>query len=146
MNNTVDPTTIGAFVTVILAFLGVAKIMLNQSTRDREADRKERIESAEADRHERRILAEAINKMADPKVNGNERVAQASERQAEESKQRNGHLGEMILEQGKQTAKLIELSVNKTIKGVQNIKTQHVHDQKVDNTTVINEIVTNKGE
>ena len=40
----VDPTTIGAFVTVILAFLGVAKVMLNQAVKDREADRKERVD------------------------------------------------------------------------------------------------------
>ncbi len=48
MASSVDPTTIGAFVTIILAFLGVAKIMLNQATKDREADRQERLRLANA--------------------------------------------------------------------------------------------------
>lgn len=70
---------VGSFVTVILAFLGIAKLMLNQATKDRDADRKERKE-----------LSQAITAMA----KSGAKVAEATARSADEAKQRNGHLGE----------------------------------------------------
>lgn len=82
-NTAPDASTIGAFVTIILAFLGVAKIMLGQATKDREADRKERIK-----------LSEAIGRMAD----SNKEIAKATRRGADEAKQRNGHLGEQNIQ------------------------------------------------
>lgn len=141
----IDPTTIGAFVSVILAFLGVAKIMLNQASKDREADRQERIR-----------LAEAIQLMADNSGKNADNMGKLAKYTKEgnvQSAQRNGHLGEqnenivkMILSSNEQTAQLADIAVKNIITGVQNIKTQHIHDQKVDNATVINETVTNKGE
>lgn len=73
------PLVIGAFVTLIGGFFALAKVMLNQASRDREADRKERTH-----------LAAAITLMA--KNSG--KVAAATTKGAEEAKQRNGHLGE----------------------------------------------------
>lgn len=94
------PVVVGAFVTIIGGFLAVAKIMLNQATKDREADREERLK-----------LAQAIEHMAD----NSGRVARASERSAKEAQIRNGHLGEQsakiaeIVTQGNElTAKIVE--------------------------------------
>lgn len=123
MASSVDPTTIGAFVTIILAFLGVAKIMLNQATKDREADRQERLR-----------LANAIEKMADPTVNGNQQIADGITRQAEESAERNGHLGELIIQQGEQTQKIADMAVDKIVSqvSVQNVEHQHIKDSVVE--------------
>jgi hypothetical protein len=77
MDNT--GTVLGAFVTVILALSGIGTLMLKQSTKDRDADRKERKE-----------LSLAIAAMAKSST----KVAEATERSANEAKQRNGHLGE----------------------------------------------------
>jgi hypothetical protein len=82
------PVVVGAFVTIIGAFLGIAKIMLNQATKDRESDRKERL-----------ALSAAIQLMA---KNSGE-VAKATMQGAAEAKQRNGHLGEQNI----QIAKLV---------------------------------------
>lgn len=70
----VDPTTIGAFVTVILAFLGVAKVMLNQAVKDREADRMERIE----DRKEFNKTLTSLNVAIDKNTEKLEKTAQVS--------------------------------------------------------------------
>lgn len=61
-------TVLGAFVTVILAAFAIAKVMLKQASRDRDADRDERL-----------LLAQAIGRMAD-----------SSSRIADEAKERNG--------------------------------------------------------
>ena len=82
------------------------------------------------DRDERIALAAAIKDMADPEKNGNERVATALERQADESKERNGHLADISVENKNQILTAINgLTINK----------QTVHHQ-----TVENEIVKNK--
>ena len=136
MTEGVDATTIGAFVTIILAFLGVAKIMLNQATKDRDADREERIR-----------LAHAIEKMAENSGKVAEKMGKVAEYTKEgnvQSAQRNGHLGELIIESGKQTEKLADMAVSKIIEGVLHVETQHVHDQKIDKSTVKNEIIENE--
>lgn len=125
---------------MLVAFYALIKFILNQAEKDRAADRAERQQ-----------LAKAISAMADPDINGNTRIADGIERQANESKERNGHLGEMITEQSKQTAKLTEMAVAKVIEGVQNITTQNVIKQNVKQSTVKdetieNEVVKNKGD
>lgn len=109
----VDPTTIGAFVTIILAFLGTAKIMLTQADKERQADRVEREKFAKAIEHM------AIN--SGKVVTTNELIAQAVIRQADESKQRNGHLGEQsqmiadLVTQGNETHHEILNRLNKSV-------------------------------
>lgn len=85
---------VGAFVTVTGGFFAIAKIMLNQAAKDRDADRAERA-----------ALNDAIKEMAVAST----KVADATERTAEEAKTRNGHLGD----QGVQLAKLV-VQGNKT--------------------------------
>lgn len=67
-------------------------------------------------------LAKAIDKMADPKTNGNERIAKATELAAMQSEKRNGHLGELIVD-----------SKNQILTSI-----QHVDKQEVENQTIKN--------
>lgn len=108
---------------MLTGFYGIAKLMLVQATKDREADRAERIR-----------LATAIEKMADPVVNGNERIANGIEKQANESAERNGHLGELILAQGEQTQKIADIAVKKIVAsvGVQHVDKQEVAHQHIE--------------
>jgi seryl-tRNA synthetase len=71
--------TLTAFGAMIAGFYGIARLMLSQASKDRDADR-----------NERELLAKSIIKMA----KASEKVATATERSANEAKQRNGHLGE----------------------------------------------------
>lgn len=112
----------GAFVSVVAGFLAVAKIMLNQASKDRDADRDERI-----------LLSNAIERMAKASEKGHERVASAVERQANESKERNGHLGELIVEQGKMTKEIADSAVNSI---VSQVNVQHVDKQEVKHQVV----------
>ena len=76
---------IGAFVTVVGGFLAVAKIMLAAATKEREADRLERVE-----------LSKAIERMAQASAD----VATATVKSAKEAKQRNGHLADQTVKLG----------------------------------------------
>lgn len=89
-----DPTMIGAFVTVILAFLGVAKIMLNQAVKDREADRKERI----VDRQEFNKTLTSLNLAIDRNSEKSEKSMQASRELVIFMKRLNGTLPKTIEE------------------------------------------------
>lgn len=90
----VDPTTIGAFVTVILAFLGVAKVMLNQAVKDREADRMERIE----DRKEFNKTLTALNVAIDRNSAKSEESIQVSRELSTFMKRLNGTLPRAVEE------------------------------------------------
>ncbi len=113
MDNT---TVIGAFVTVILAFLGIARLMLSQATKDREADRKERKE-----------LSIAIALMA----KNSSKVAEATVRSADEAKQRNGHLAELVVQSTEAARVLAEKATETIVAAV-----QHVDVQKVEHQTI----------
>lgn len=112
---------IGAIVTIITGFGVIAKIMLNQASKDRDADREERKE-----------LVMAIKDMA----GATGRVADATKQGADEAKQRNGHLAELIIRSKKDTEVLANKAVEKisakidsqTIKE-QNVIHQHVKDK-----------------
>lgn len=127
MNDT--PTVIGAFVTVILAFLGITKFMLNQATKDREADRQERKE-----------LSKAIASMA--KNTGEQTVAiregtEATNRGADEAKERNGHLAELIIQSTENTRAIAETATNSVIDAVQHVELQKVEHQTVAKAEII---------
>jgi len=113
-----DTTTIGIFAGVVISFLGIAKVMLNQATKDREADRKERKE-----------LSLAISLMA---KNSN-KVAEATVRSADEAKQRNGHLAELVMQSNENTRVLAEKATKDIIAAV---GMQHIDVQKVEHQTV----------
>lgn len=115
---------IGAFVTIIGGFGAIAKIMLTQSAKDRDSDRDERLR-----------LSAAIEHMAQ----NSSKVAEATVRTADEAKQRNGHLAELIEQSKENTKALAESATNQIITAftaVQNVKHQHVEQQTVEHETV----------
>lgn len=83
---------LGAFAGMLLGFYGIAKIMLLQASKDRDADRSERKE-----------LSQAIKDMA----GASGRVADAAVKSATEAEQRNGHLAELVLQGNDSTAKIL---------------------------------------
>lgn len=98
---------IGAFVAVVTGFLAVAKIMLSAASKEREADRLERIElrkSIDRSNEVHQLVARASNA-----------VATATIKAAKEAEQRNGHLSEQTIKvsqigerQAKLTQKIID--------------------------------------
>lgn len=124
---------LGILAGMLIGFYALLKFVLAQAEK-----------TAEADREERKELAKAIKDMADPEKNGNKAIADGIVRQADESAQRNGHLGTLILEQGKQSKAIAEGAVAEVIKGVQNIQTQNVIKQNVKNSTVKDETIENE--
>lgn len=118
MNN--DSTaTLTVFAGMIAVFFGFATLMLKQATKDRDADRKDRKE-----------LSNAIQSMAKSGL----RQAEATERSADEAKQRNGHLAELVTESTKTTQTLAEngiANIIATVHATQKVNTQQVEHQIV---------------
>lgn len=113
---------LGLFAGVVAGFIGLANVMLKQSTKDREADRLERKE-----------LSEAIQRMA----KSSDKVAEATVRGANEAKQRNGHLGELVMESAKTNQKLAESATGTIISAIasfQKVDTQKVEHQIIAHT------------
>lgn len=111
---------VGAIVTIVGSFLGVAKIMIGYSQKESIANREERTKFAEAVER----MALGMEKVADT----NRDIATATKRGADEAKERNGHLAELTIQ-----------SKNDTLKAIKHLTTQHV-----DNQVVNNEFVNNK--
>lgn len=109
---------IGAFGTMIGGFYAIARVMLNQASKDREADREER-----------KAFIESIDNMAGSNVKIAEELAKGNR----ESAERNGHLGELIIKQGEVTKAIADKSVEKIISSV---KVQNVDKQNVEHQTV----------
>ena len=102
---------------MLAGFFAIAQIMLKQSSKDRESDRKERKE-----------FSEAIKDMA----KASKMVAAETKKGNEEAKIRNGHLGEQNI----QIAELVKSSKEDMLKAVHNVKEQHVEHQTVEKETV----------
>lgn len=102
---------------MLAGFFAIAQIMLKQSSKDRESDRKERQQ-----------LAVAIQKMAE----ASKMVAKETRKGNEEARIRNGHLGEQNI----QIAELVKSTKEDMLKAVQNVKVQHVEHQTVDEEIV----------
>lgn len=91
---------LGSFVAMLGGFFAIAKVMLNQASKDRQAERVER----DADRQERKELSKAIQDMA--RAAG--RQADATVRSADEAEQRNGHLAELVTQNGKVCSEILD--------------------------------------
>jgi hypothetical protein len=123
----------GLFATMLAGFYGITQVILKQSKSERDSDR-----------DERKLFVAAIENMAASSgrvADTNQDIASAVTKQAVESAERNGHLGEMITEQSKQTAALTEMAVAKVIEGVQNVTTQNVIKQNIKQSNVKEETV-----
>ena len=95
---------LGAFGGMLAGFYAIARVMLKQAAKDRDAERAER----DADRQERKELAKAIQDMA----GASGRVADATVKAAVEAETRNGHIAEMVLAGNKVCVKILD-KVNK---------------------------------
>ena len=109
---------VGAMVTIIGGFGVIAKLMLAQASKDRDADRAERKE-----------LALAIQHMAE----NSQKVAEATERGAQEAKDRNGHLGEqtaIVAEIGRKNNVMTARILNRLEKSEETLK-RNTKDAKI---------------
>lgn len=85
----------------------------------------------------RQIAAKAYDKSTKALSKSLDRVAHATERAADEAKQRNGHLGELLVQNNETIIKLAD----RNLKAYQNVKTQNVGTQNVKTATVDEEVV-----
>src|SRR5665213_3118635 len=85
--------TLTAFGAMMAGFFAISRLMLNQSSKDREDDRAERREGINASRN----MAKAFT-----------RVAEATEKAGSEAKMRNGHLGALVNQGNIMTAKIVD--------------------------------------
>jgi hypothetical protein len=115
---------LGAFVTMLVGFYALAKLMLGQAVKDRDADRNERLR-----------LADAIEKMAENSGKNAENMGKLAEYTKEgnaQSEVRNGHLGELILKQGEQMQTIAEKSTERVVTAVQTIHSQHIEHAHIE--------------
>jgi len=123
---------IGAFVTIIGGFGAIAKIMLNQSAKDRDADRDERIKLTTAIEN----MAQSNAKVAEVTDRGFDKLSKETAKQSQQAEQRNGHLAELVMQSTETNKALAESSTAQIITAVQNVKEQHVKHQTVEHETV----------
>lgn len=102
---------------MLTGFYAIAKIMISQSTKERDDDRAER-----------KAFADVIREMAD----SNRQIAKETKDGNRKAEIRNGHLGE----QNVQIAELIKSTREDMLDAVQNVKIQHVERQEV-NTEIV---------
>jgi hypothetical protein len=98
------------FAGMLVGFYSIARVMLNAANKEREADRAERLR-----------LADAITLMA----SNSSKVARATERSANEAKERNGHLAELVVQ-----------NTDSIVKAVTDHYDQHIRTQKVDKQVI----------
>lgn len=118
----ISPTELAPILAIIagmlVGFYGIAKFLMLQAEKDREADRAER-----------RELSSAISDMAE----SNRTIADEMRDGNIKAEIRNGHLGE----QNVQITQLVLDAKDETINAIQEIKEQHVINQVVENEQVI---------
>lgn len=115
----IDITAVlGTFAALVASFWAITKVLLTQASKDRESDRSERKE-----------LSKAIKDMA----GATGRVADASQRAADEAKERNGHLAELVMQSKKDGERIANSAVSEIIDHIdkQQIKEQTVEHQHV---------------
>lgn len=85
------------------------------------------------------VFVKALNdltKSNEKVATSNKKIADAVEKQAKESAQRNGHLGELIIQSNEQTKAIADVAVTSIIDGVTNVKHQTVSAQVVEHEVV----------
>lgn len=112
---------LGAFAGMLAGFFAIAKIMLSQASKDRDADR-----------GEREHLSSAITHMA----TSNEKIAKAVVRQADEAKLRNGHLADLVTQGTENTKLLAEGAVKSITEVFQQIPEQHIEHVHVEHQEI----------
>lgn len=62
----------------------------------------------------------------------------------DQAETRNGHLGDLIVQQGKANKTLADIATKEIVKAVQTVKSQHVNHQVVDEATIDKEVIKEK--
>lgn len=132
MNDIITTTLIGAIVTITGSFFAY---LISK----RKEDRKDKVARDKKNQDMMNMLIDVVkeNSLA------NKRVAEATERAADEAKERNGHLAEITMEARKQSEKLFDRNLRSykksqdalakvVCKQMQEVKKQHVQRQEVD--------------
>ncbi len=102
----------GIMAGMLTGFYAISRVMISQSSKEREADRKERKE-----------FSAAIREMAE----SNKLIAKETRDGNRKAEIRNGHLGEQNIK----IAELIKSTRADMLEAVQNVKVQHVQRQEV---------------
>lgn len=93
--------------------------------------------SAQNKTHER--IAKAVDNLAKQSgkiVSSNREIAQATKQSANEAQERNGHLADLVIQQGKMTQQVTAKAIEEIIKGVSEVNKQKVHTQVVDKAVI----------
>lgn len=113
--------------TIVLSALGMVALILKLVVQPLLALLRENTKA-------QKLLADGMGKVA----KSNEKIAvetkalrEETRRGNEQSEKRNGHLGELIIQQGENTKAIADATVSKIIEGVQNVKEQKVDTQIV---------------
>lgn len=85
-------------------------------------------------------LANSMDKVA----KSNDKIARATEVGNQQSEKRNGHLGELIVQQGEQMRTLADGATTTVLEAVQNVSHQNVEHMHVKQEVVEHEIVKQK--
>lgn len=89
-------------------------------------------------------VAESGDLQAKVTKDGFSKLVSENKRGNDESKERNGHLGELIVKQADIMSGIADGASDKIIGAVQHIQTSHVKQQIIDKSTVKNETVENE--
>lgn len=87
-------------------------------------------------RDERKDERDTFNKTLDKVARASEHVAEATSRAADEAKQRNGHLADLVIEQREHMKFIANQTSNTILDGVQHIQEQHIEKQRIDKQTI----------
>lgn len=79
---------------------------------------------------------EKVASSMDKVAQSNEKIAEATIKGSQEAKERNGHLAELVLQQGEQTISIAHDATDKIIEVVQNIKEQHIEHSHIAEQTI----------
>lgn len=89
-------------------------------------------------------LLSKLTKSLDKVAKSNLEIARESRRGNDQSEKRNGHLGELVVQNGEQMKVLAENATNTILNAVQNVEEQHIGHAHIDKATVEKETVHKK--
>jgi hypothetical protein len=117
--------TIGAISALIIGFTTVFFKYINTITK---ADRSERIKATESNAKALCLLSKALA----ANTASNQEIAKETKRSADEARQRNGHLAD-LMKKAQETAVSV---ADRNLKAYQDMDKQHIHIQEVDKQKV----------
>lgn len=86
-------------------------------------------------------LLKANTQASDANTVALQEIAKETKQGNKEAKQRNGHLGDLVVQQGAAIQGIADSATHKVIQAVQHVNTQHIAKQTIDKSIVKNEKV-----